>query len=150
TTDLANPTVIRQLRSGNPGNSYAWTPRFHDITPLLGMQFRLRFTLAADEPLGDYVISEFQGWFLDDVRIATDGVVVQPPPGSRRPGLVRLPPPGGFLYLLMTGPVARIERSPDVNASGEINAFDLATLVQHFGSAAGGVNYNAACDLDDD
>src|SRR5690606_2028723 len=91
-----------------------------------------------------------QGWFLDDVRIATDGVVVQPPPGSRRPGLVRLPPPGGFLYLLMTGPVARIERSPDVNASGEINAFDLATLVQHFGSAAGGANYNAACDLDDD
>src|SRR5690606_37995769 len=95
---LSDPTVITQLRSGNPGNSYTWTLRSHDITGQIGNRFRLRFTLKADDPLGINIISQFQGWFLDDFQILLDGVVVPPPPGARLPGLVRLPPPGGFIY----------------------------------------------------
>jgi subtilisin family serine protease len=149
--DLANPSVITQLRSGNPGNSYIWTLRSHDLTGQIGTRFRLRFTLTADNPLGTNIISQFQGWFLDDYRISLDGTIVAPPPGSRRPGLVRLPPPGGFLYFPFgTAPTVPVTRSPDVNSDGNFDTLDVGEVLKRFGATADQGHFDARYDFNDD
>jgi hypothetical protein len=149
-TDVNNPVVITQLRSGNPGNSYVWTPRSHDLTPQIGTRFRIRFTLSADTPIGAFRISQFQGWFLDDVRIATDGTVVQPPPNSRLPGLVRLPPPGGFQFFLNAPPIVPISATPDVNGDGKFDSLDVGEVLKRFGAFADDSHFDSRYDMNDD
>lgn len=149
--NTGSPTVIRQLRAtSNPGNLYSWTPRQHDLSEQIGQRFRIRFLLTAADPQTE-IISQFQGWFLDDVRIAVDGTVVQPPPTTRRPGLIRLPPPGGFLVgLFGMEPIVHVSQSPDVNDDGKVDAVDLTELVKRFGLEAGDDAFEARFDLDDD
>ena len=149
-TDVNNPVVVTQLRSANPGNSHVWSPRSHDLTPQIGTRFRIRFTLSADTPLGVGIISQFQGWFLDDVRIATDGTVVQPPPSSRLPGLVRLPPPGGFQFFLNAPPIVPISATPDVNGDGKFDTLDVGEVLQRFGAKRGDGHFDSRYDMNND
>lgn len=148
-TDINNPVVLRQLRrSTNPGNLYTWTPAHFDLTPEIGREFRIRFQLSADVPLAGR-ISQFQGWLIDDVRFETDGTIVTPPPGTRRPGLIRIPPPF-FFDIALGAPVVPIWASPDVNADGKFDTLDVGDVLGAFGSKKGDSMYEPRLDMNDD
>lgn len=147
TPNVNEPEVIRILRNEVPPNAYEWSPRFYDLTPERGSQFRIRFTLESDEgPVGRP--GSFQGWFLDDFRIGATGG--SPPPGvgdSRTPGLVRLPPPGGFIFGTTSVPVSS---TPDINNDGKFDHFDLEELLKRFGATKSDSLYRADADLNAD
>lgn len=147
TPNINDPVVIRTLRNEVPPNSYEWTPRFYDLTPQLGTQFRVRFTLQSDiAPVGRP--GSFQGWFLEDFRIGATGGTIPPIGGdSRIPGLVRLPPPGGFVFGMTTVPVSA---SPDINADGKYDMQDVSEVLKRYGATKSDRHFLEAADLNDD
>lgn len=165
--DLEKPTVIRVLREGNPGNTYEWRPIHHNLSSEIGRSFRLRFTLTADvAPVG--VLGAYQGWLLDALRVTVSGGdgPLGPP---RRPGLIVLPPIGGFLFpggfpegaaSVPAGPLpfgaappagtVLVEASPDVNQDGRIDFTDLNEVLSRFGSREGDRTYRPGYDFNAD
>lgn len=148
-TNVNNPALIRQLRRPtNPGNLYTWTPAHFDLTPEIGREFRIRFQLSADIPIPGR-ITQFQGWLIDDVRFETDGVIVNPPLNSRRPGLIRIPPPF-FFDIGLGAPVVPISASPDVNNDGKFDTLDVGDVLRAFGAKSGNSLYQRRLDMNDD
>lgn len=58
-----------RIREGIPGSSDGWVTTVLDISQFYGNTIKVRFYLDT----GDDVANDFSGWFVDDVRIYTEG-----------------------------------------------------------------------------
>ncbi len=68
----ADGTIVGTLVEDS-GGDYDWTHRVYDLTPYAGQAIRVRFRLLSDGLL------QRDGWFLDDIRVVTAGIVPLPP-----------------------------------------------------------------------